>query len=392
MKISILTPDFSHNCFGRAWLLAKLLQHFYEIEVIGPAFGHGIWKPLENSCDFRIKIVQGYPNGRFEIRKMLKFISGDVIYASKPRMASFFVGLINKIKNRVPLVLDIDDWELVLGKGFYNTLSWYKKINYFRLSLFNWTSPYYVYVLDKLIPIADSITVSGSVLQAKYGGTIIRHARDINIFNPERYNRTFLRKKYLNIEGDEYFVVAFIGTPDQHKGLEDIFIALEHVQNKNLYFIIVGIDKTDFSKRIRKRIEDSFLKARTVLFSQQHFDILPHFYSIADLIVIPQQNGAFSGAQVPAKIFDAMAMAKPIISTNISDIPDILNDCAWIVPPSNPQKLADIIKYIINNPKEATEKGQKARLRCIQKYSWEIVRLDLKNVFEKYEMKMSSQK
>lgn len=42
MKISILTPDFSHNCFGRAWLLAKVLQRHYDIEVIGPAFGDGI--------------------------------------------------------------------------------------------------------------------------------------------------------------------------------------------------------------------------------------------------------------------------------------------------------------------------------------------------------------
>jgi len=46
MKISILTPDFSHNCFGRPWLLAKVLQKHYDVEMIGPAFGDGIWSPL----------------------------------------------------------------------------------------------------------------------------------------------------------------------------------------------------------------------------------------------------------------------------------------------------------------------------------------------------------
>ena len=74
MKISILAPDFSHNCFGRAWLLAKVLQRHYDVEVIGPVFGEGIWKPLANICDFDLKSVKGYANGRFELRKMLRMI------------------------------------------------------------------------------------------------------------------------------------------------------------------------------------------------------------------------------------------------------------------------------------------------------------------------------
>jgi hypothetical protein len=34
MKISILYPDLSHNCLGRAYLLlAKILQRHYEVEI-----------------------------------------------------------------------------------------------------------------------------------------------------------------------------------------------------------------------------------------------------------------------------------------------------------------------------------------------------------------------
>jgi len=46
MKISILTHDLSHNCLGRAYLLAKILQRHYEMEIIGPMFGEEIWKPV----------------------------------------------------------------------------------------------------------------------------------------------------------------------------------------------------------------------------------------------------------------------------------------------------------------------------------------------------------
>jgi len=55
MKISLLTPDLSSNGLGRAYLLGKILQRDYEVEVIGPDFGDGIWKPVAS----RIKTARG---------------------------------------------------------------------------------------------------------------------------------------------------------------------------------------------------------------------------------------------------------------------------------------------------------------------------------------------
>jgi len=44
MKMSILTPDLSHSCLGRAYLLAKILQRRYDVEIIGPLFRDGLWE------------------------------------------------------------------------------------------------------------------------------------------------------------------------------------------------------------------------------------------------------------------------------------------------------------------------------------------------------------
>jgi hypothetical protein len=38
MKVSILTLDLSHNYLGRAYLLAKIIQGYYEVEIIGLMF------------------------------------------------------------------------------------------------------------------------------------------------------------------------------------------------------------------------------------------------------------------------------------------------------------------------------------------------------------------
>jgi len=48
LKISILTPDLSHNCLGRVYLLAKILQKHYEVEVVGPMVCERIWELTAN--------------------------------------------------------------------------------------------------------------------------------------------------------------------------------------------------------------------------------------------------------------------------------------------------------------------------------------------------------
>ncbi len=88
-----------------------------------------------------------------------------------------------------------------------------------------------------------------------------------------------------------------------------------------------------------------------------------------------------------------MAMAKPIISTNVpvcvlrtgrSDIPEIMDSCGWIVEPENPKQLAKTIKYVFDHPVEAKEQGLKAREKCVKEYSWDVMKEKLIPIFEKY--------
>ena len=82
---------------------------------------------------------------------------------------------------------------------------------------------------------------------------------------------------------------------------------------------------------------------------------------------------------------DVGTLAKPIIATNVSDLPLILDGCGWIVEPDNPEQLAETIQYVLNNPEEAEEMGWKARQKCIDKYSWDAMENVLVQIFRKYE-------
>lgn len=385
MKISILTPDISHNCFGRAWLLAKILQRYYDIEVIGPDFGNGIWQPLKDQCDFNIISVKGSKNNHFDIKKLLKEISGDVIYASKPRLESFGPGILKKILSRKPLILDIDDWELGWGKRYYESLPSYKMIYDFLLSMTNVQYHYYKVLLHKLIWITDDITVSGKILKTRYNGTIIWHGRDVNSFNPQKINGEEVRNKYLSNRNKNEFIVGFIGTPRRHKGLEQLLNAIAILENRNISVLIIGFDDSDYCKYLKIKVKELAIIDRVIFFERQPFNKLPELLSLFDIVIIPQQLDPVANGQVPAKLFDAMAMAKPIIATNVYDIPDILKDCGWIVDPTSPKQLADTIEFVYKNPLAAKEKGKKARQMCEKEYSWEVIGKNMKKLFSKYE-------
>jgi glycosyltransferase involved in cell wall biosynthesis len=382
MKISILTSDFSSNRSARAWVLAKLLMLDYEIEIIGPAFGDGIWKPLSHNCPFETKIVKGYKNGRFQFKKITNLISGDLLYASKPLIASFGVTLFKNLTSSFPIILDIDDWELGFGKEFYDSLSYLKKFHDLILSYSNWQSYYYNILMDKLIWKADALTVSGPALQKKYGGTIIWHARNTDMLKFQHGNINELKSKYIPLKYRDSFIIGFVGTFRPHKGIEDLLTALEILQSQNIILMLIGFDGSSYSLDLKRKIHRSTLREKTLFYPQQPFDSLPELISLIDLIVIPQKKTPFSQSQIPAKIFDAMAMAKPIISTSVSDIPFILEDAGWIVEPDNPCILSKTIRYVVNHPFEATQKGLKANQKFKSEFSWDSIRTKLVKVIK----------
>lgn len=388
MKISILSPDLSNNCLGRAYLLAKILKRRYQVEIVGPIFGEGIWGPVANDKSIKYKSVK--LSGRFkpywQISELIKHIDGDVIYASKPLFTSFGIGMLRKLKRKKTLILDIDDWQMGIIKEKYKNKSFMQYLKLLissAIRFYSMNSYWNNLISEKLINFADEITVSNNFLKKKFNATIVRHGRDTNDFNPQKYDKDLLKEKY-KIEGTKK-IVMFIGTPRPHKGIDDLIDAINIFKNKEVVLSIIGITNKDkFCEKILKHAK-KLLGNRFLVFGIQPFDKIPQFLAMADVVVIPQKKNLATIGQIPAKLFDAMAMAKAIIATDVSDIPEILDRCGWVVEPENPEKLADAIKYVFDHPLEAETMGQKAREKCIDRYSWEAMEKVLINIFKKYE-------
>jgi glycosyltransferase involved in cell wall biosynthesis len=77
-----------------------------------------------------------------------------------------------------------------------------------------------------------------------------------------------------------------------------------------------------------------------------------------------------------------MAMAKPILSTTVGDIPEILRDTGYLVEPQNPPQIAKMITEIFANWDLAERKGKQARDRCLECYGTKAMSKILISVFE----------
>ena len=91
-------------------------------------------------------------------------------------------------------------------------------------------------------------------------------------------------------------------------------------------------------------------------------------------MAIPQRATTDTVGQVPAKLFDAMALARPIVSTAVSMIPEILDGCGVLVPPGDVVALGVSLKRLLDDPDTAAEMGRRARERCRAQYSFAAAR------------------
>jgi tetratricopeptide (TPR) repeat protein/glycosyltransferase involved in cell wall biosynthesis len=323
-KIAVVAWDMSHNPVGRAFLLADLLEKWGDAELLGlifPQFGTKIWPPLEEvqlqTKSVVVNTFKEFVNAAIDLAKATKY---DFVYVCKPRFPSLLIGFLIKYYSQCPLILDIDDHELSFCKD-RTTLTFDELVE--KTGTSDWEKPFselWTRFSENLIPHADALTVSNIALQQKYGGIIVRHARNEQIFDPKKIDRQAIRAEFKYSSVDK--VILFLGTPRPHKGILRIAEALEKIGDPRIALCIIG---TIRDKRFSKQFE-KFKQARIDFYEDQPWQRLPELLTIADLICILQDpQDAISEFQIPAKLTDAIAMNIPVLVSKVPPLLDLIS-------------------------------------------------------------------
>ncbi len=362
MKVSVLCSDLAHNAAARAFLLARLLEPLGEVEIVGPGSGTGLWPPIEGSAvPWRTVPAQKLPAFAASMAALVKMADGDLLYASKPRLGSAGVGYLRRMRTGRPLLLDIDDWEVgfFLRGGFWGAVG--RSLNLRNPGGLPWT-----WLMGRLRRIADGFTVASRFLEQRFGGVLVPHVRDTDAWKPGAADPAEARLR-LGVGPER--VVMFLGTPRGYKGLEDLGSAMARLARRDVVLALVG---TDAASPTGRRLRAIFPGIRFV--AGIAFDEIPRYLEAADVVAVPQRDTTDTRGQVPAKLFDAMAVGRPVISTRVSMIPEVLDGCGVLVPPGDPDALARGIAFLLEHPDEAAALGRRARERAVERYSFQAAR------------------
>lgn len=393
-KISIIAPDLVGGGMTRAYVLAQAIAYAgHDVEIFGVKLTREPPYPIPPS---HIRVTE--VNCRSRLCCLIKLaikLDGDLLYAIKPRLSSYGIALLRRAVTRSRVILDIDDCQSaeldqrktdqsaaparrsrdeagISGRLKTRARVWSRRCR-------AWPNPAearYIRWMQKLTDKADAITVNTRFLQDHYGGTYVPQCKDAGKYTPDRYSPEVSRKRY-GLSG--YTVLMFAGTARAHKGLEDLLIAMDLIDNPTLRLVIVGGRR--HGKKYVTHLTAHWARwiVRLPALPQ---DQLPEVLAAAHAIVIPQRDTTIARAQFPNKLTDAMAMAKPIITTAVGDIPEIVGDAGYVVQPSSPEQLAQAITALLEYPHEAENRGRRARDRFVGRYSLGAVSPVLSGVLE----------
>jgi glycosyltransferase involved in cell wall biosynthesis len=171
-----------------------------------------------------------------------------------------------------------------------------------------------------------------------------------------------LRQKY-NFKED---YILHVGSLHPRRNIERIINAFSHLKkeiDKKIIFILVGqwFDK-------KNKLNDMAKKLNIINYIK-HIDYVPDddlvkLYNFADLFIYPS---LYEGFGLP--VLEAMACGTPVITSNISSLPEITGDAAFLVDPYNVYEMKEAMKSILLE-KELHSRLIEKGFKKIKNYTW----------------------
>ncbi|MGQ9732758.1 MAG: glycosyltransferase family 4 protein, partial [Candidatus Zipacnadales bacterium] len=115
---------------------------------------------------------------------------------------------------------------------------------------------------------------------------------------------------------------------------------------------------------LKRRREELGVTER-VVFAGRRNDV-PAILRVGHVLVLPSDQEG-----LPGVVLEAMASGLPVVVTPAAAAPVVEGVTGWIVPPHDPQRLAEAVIKLLENPAQAAAMGRAARQQVVQRYSLE---------------------
>jgi D-inositol-3-phosphate glycosyltransferase len=171
---------------------------------------------------------------------------------------------------------------------------------------------------------------------------------------------------HLGFDGEE--IILFVGRIDPLKGIDNLLRAMTYLENQRLKLIVIGGDaQSQLELERLKRLSRSLQIHDSVAFyGLVKQEMLPYFYSAADLCVVPSYYESFGLVAL-----ESLACGTPVVATNVGCIETVIRngETGYVVVDNAPRRLADKIARLLSMSNGKLEAPQSIRA-SVTGFSW----------------------
>ena len=199
--------------------------------------------------------------------------------------------------------------------------------------------------------------------------SVIYNGIDHTVFKP--YQVKLLDKPY----------ILYVGSERPRKNLGRLFAAFAKLKPEFPELKLLKIGAAGRSKEYRrdtiKQIADSGISQDIIFVDRASETDLAHYYSSAALLAYPS---LYEGFGLPP--LEAMACGCPVVTSNISGLPEVVGNAGIIIDPYDIDSLAQAMKQVLTDNKKREEMVAKG-LTQARKFSWERAAQETLKVYKK---------
>lgn len=163
---------------------------------------------------------------------------------------------------------------------------------------------------------------------------------------------------------EEYLL--FVGTTTARKNLVNVIQAIKYAvdhKKKVCDLVVVGA-KGNGLKELKQLIRKLDIESHVHFLGYVEDEDLPYIYNMASIFVFPS---FFEGFGIP--ILEAMACSTPVITANVTSLPEVSGDAAYLIDPHSPENIAKAIGDILSDEKLRNAMISKGYNR-LQQFQW----------------------
>lgn len=288
--------------------------------------------------------------------KIVKKINPDIIVLNYP---SPYTGLLGFLEGKIlkkPTVLDFND---LIAQYTINLLSLKKDSLKAR----------FLMLIQQFLAKKVQMVVAPTFFIKKYVTSlrvpdrktaIIPNGVDARDFDPQKYS-TLQSKTKLGLENEK--LCLYGGRLEEWAGVNLILTLSNMALNRKLdvKFVLLG------SGELR-----TVQKENVIFLGEIPYEKVPATLAMADAILIPFPKDEVAHAASPLKLFEGMAMQKPIVASKVSGIQDVVSDGknGFLADPENINEWIKKLETILTHEDTAKKIGQNARRTVTEKYEW----------------------